>query len=64
VLSGFVQGIGYTVGTAGPLVVGLLYAATGAWTAPLWFMLGVVALTLPAAAALSRPRFVEDEVRP
>jgi CP family cyanate transporter-like MFS transporter len=62
VLSGFVQGIGYTVGTAGPLVVGLLYAATGDWTAPLWFMLAVVALTLPAAAALAHPRFVEDEV--
>jgi CP family cyanate transporter-like MFS transporter len=63
VLSGFVQGIGYTVGTAGPLVVGLLYEATGDWTAPLWFMLVVVALTLPAAAVLARPRFVEDEVR-
>jgi CP family cyanate transporter-like MFS transporter len=62
VLSGFVQGIGYTIGTAGPLVVGLLYEATGDWTAPLWFMLVVVALTLPAAAVLARPRFVEDEV--
>jgi CP family cyanate transporter-like MFS transporter len=62
VLSGFVQGIGYTVGTAGPLVVGLLYEATGGWTAPLWFMLAVVALTVPAAFVLARPRYVEDEV--
>ena len=63
-LSGFVQGIGYTVGTAGPLVVGLLYEATGDWTASLWFLLAVVALTLPAAVILARPRFVEDEIRP
>ena len=62
VLSGFVQGIGYTIGTAGPLVVGLLYEATGDWTAPLWFMLVVVALTVPAALVLARPRYVEDEV--
>ena len=62
VLSGFVQGFGYTVGTAGPLVVGLLYAATGDWTTPLWFMFAVVLLTIPAAVALARPRFVEDEV--
>jgi len=61
-LSGFVQGIGYSVGTAGPLVVGLLYEATGDWTASLWFLLAVIALTLPAAAVLARPRFVEDEI--
>src|ERR1035438_9152394 len=33
-LSAFAQGTGYLVATAGPLVVGLLHAATGSWTIP------------------------------
>ena len=61
-LSGFVQGIGYVVSASGPLAVGFLHAATGAWVAPLWFLIAVVALALPAAVILARPRFVEDEV--
>jgi CP family cyanate transporter-like MFS transporter len=61
-LSGFVQGFGYVIGAGGPLVVGLLHDATGEWTAPLWFLLAVIGLSIPAAIILSRPRYVEDEV--
>ncbi|CAN5666038.1 MFS transporter [soil metagenome] len=41
-LSGMVQGIGYSVASIGPLVVGLLREATGSWTASL-VLLGVTA---------------------
>jgi CP family cyanate transporter-like MFS transporter len=61
-LSGFVQGIGYCLGALGPLVVGILRDATGGWTVPLWFMLGILLLTIPAMFVLRAPRYVEDEV--
>lgn len=61
-LSGFVQGVGYVVSAAGPLVVGLLRDATGGWTVPLIFLLASVVLTVPALVVHGRPRFVEDEL--
>ena len=62
-LSGFVQGFGYVIGAAGPLVVGLLRDATGGWTVPIFFLLGTLVLAIPALVVLSRPGFVEDELR-
>ena len=61
-VSGFVQGIGYVIAASGPLVVGFLHEATGGWTAPLLFLLAIVALAIPAAVIFARPRFVDDEV--
>jgi MFS transporter, CP family, cyanate transporter len=61
-LSGFMQGVGYAIGAAGPLVVGLLRDATGGWTAPLAFLLVSLVLALPALVVLRTPRFVEDEL--
>lgn len=61
-LSGFVQGVGYVVGAAGPVVVGLLRDATGGWTAPLIFLMASVALSVPGLIVLGRSRFVEDEL--
>lgn len=63
-LSGFVQGIGYVIGAGGPLVVGLLRDATGGWVVPIWFLLGTMALAIPALVVLVRPRYVEDEGEP
>jgi CP family cyanate transporter-like MFS transporter len=40
-LSGMTQLVGYTLGAAGPAVVGALYDATGGWTVPLALLLGV-----------------------
>ena len=34
-LSSMAQGIGYLLAAAGPLLLGLLHAATGGWTVPL-----------------------------
>ena len=61
-LSGFVQGFGYVIGAAGPLVVGLLRDATGGWTVPIYFLLGTLVLAIPALVVLSRPGFVVDEL--
>lgn len=44
-MSAFVQGGGYLIGSAGPLVAGSLHGATGDWTAPLLVVL-VAVLTL------------------
>lgn len=61
-LSGFVQGFGYVIGAAGPLVVGLLRDATGGWTGPIVFLLATMVLAIPALVVLRRSGFVEDEL--
>lgn len=61
-LSGFVQGIGYGVGSLGPLVVGAIHDATHAWTGPLIFLTATVLLLVIPAVILARPVFVEDEL--
>jgi CP family cyanate transporter-like MFS transporter len=61
-LSGFVQGLGYVIGALGPLVVGILRDASGGWTVPIWFMLGILVFALPAVFVLRQRRYVEDEV--
>jgi CP family cyanate transporter-like MFS transporter len=62
-LSGFAQGVGYTVGAFGPLLVGVLHDATGGWTVPLVFLLVVSLAGVFGAFVLSRPAFVEDQLR-
>jgi CP family cyanate transporter-like MFS transporter len=41
VLSGMVQGVGYTFAALGPIVVGLIHDATGGWEASLAILLGI-----------------------
>ncbi len=48
-------GVGYLVGTLGPLLGGWLFSATGGWTAPLWVY---VATFIPMAVGglmMARP---------
>jgi MFS transporter, CP family, cyanate transporter len=59
-LSAFAQGIGYLMASLGPLLIGFLHTATGAWSVPLAILLGIAvgqlitgllsgrALTVPA----------------
>lgn len=54
-MSAFVQGGGYLLGSAGPLVAGALHGATGDWTTPLLVVLGAV-LTLGIAGTVSARR--------
>ena len=64
-LSGFATTIAYVVALSGPPLLGLLFTATGGWTAALIF-LGVISLSGSVAGIiLARQRMVDDElVRP
>ena len=60
VLSGFMQGVGYTLACAGPFLFGWLHSLTGAWTWPFAFLgLGLLALVL-GGYLVSKPRMLED----
>lgn len=61
-LSGFVQAVGYTLGSLGPLLVGVLHTVTGGWVAPLLFLLACALAAAVVGTKLSRPTFVEDEL--
>jgi CP family cyanate transporter-like MFS transporter len=60
-LSAFVQSTGYLVAGLGPLLVGVLYGATGGWTVPLGLMIVVVCGQGLAGLVVARPRYIEDQ---
>lgn len=60
-LSAFAQSTGYVIAALGPLLVGILYEATGGWHAPIGFLLVALAVQTVAGLAIARPRYVEDE---
>ncbi|WP_348787173.1 MFS transporter [Leifsonia sp. NPDC080035] len=59
-LSGFTQGIGYTLGALGPLVVGLLHQLTGEWTPALIVLTATALAAAAAGAVVARPVPLED----
>lgn len=61
-LSGFVQGIGYTLGAFGPLGLGLLHDLTSGWVVPLLVLMAATLVSILGALALAEPRYVEDEL--
>ncbi|MEV7974348.1 MFS transporter [Cellulomonas sp. NPDC089187] len=63
-LSGFTQGIGYTIAAIGPLLIGVLYDATGDWTWPLVFLIGTLVVLMAGAVVACRPVFLEDSWLP
>ncbi|MFG3697966.1 MFS transporter [Micromonospora sp. NPDC047620] len=60
-LSAFAQSTGYVIAALGPLLVGILYEATGGWTAPIGFLLAALAVQTAAGLVIARPRHIEDE---
>ncbi|HEU5107771.1 MAG TPA: MFS transporter, partial [Micromonosporaceae bacterium] len=60
-LSAFTQSGGYLIAALGPLVMGLLHDATGAWLAPLGFLFAALVAQTVAGLAIARPRYIEDE---
>ncbi|WP_229398820.1 MFS transporter [Micromonospora okii] len=60
-LSAFAQSTGYVIAALGPLLVGVLYEATGGWTAPLGFLLAALVVQTGAGMVIARPRYIEDE---
>jgi CP family cyanate transporter-like MFS transporter len=63
-LSGFTQGLGYLLGSLGPVLVGVLHQSTGSWIAPLVFLFCTVAVTVIAGTIVAKPRMLEDEWHP
>jgi MFS transporter, CP family, cyanate transporter len=57
-LSGFAQGVGYLIASAGPLLFGLLHTATAGWTVPALLLLGVAAGQLWAGVLAGRDRII------
>ncbi|WP_207344093.1 MFS transporter [Arthrobacter sp. E3] len=63
-LSGFGQGMGYTLACTGPLFFGLLRQWTGSWTAPFMFLFATLLLLGFGAYIICRPRMLEDDFAP
>ena len=57
-LAAMAQTVGYVVAAAGPLVVGVLRETSGGWTAPLVFLLAILAPLLAAGLGAARRRQV------
>ncbi len=57
-LSGFAQGTGYLIATAGPLAVGFLHAVTGGWKVPVLALLAVAAAEFWAGWLAARDRIL------
>ncbi|MEO9221009.1 MAG: MFS transporter [Mycobacteriaceae bacterium] len=59
-LSGFSQGLGYTLASLGPLLFGLLHEATGGWAWPFAMLSGAVVILLIGGYVACKPRMLED----
>ncbi|WP_425303563.1 MFS transporter [Nocardia wallacei] len=59
-LSGFTQGVGYTVACVGPLLFGVLHDLTGGWGAPFALLVIAVLVLLTGAWQACKPRMLED----
>ncbi|WP_159679138.1 MFS transporter [Luteimonas sp. 9C] len=59
-LSGFMQGTGYALSCAGPLLFGVLHAATGGWHWPFALLLLAVAVLVVGGWLACKPRWLED----
>jgi CP family cyanate transporter-like MFS transporter len=57
-LSAMAQSIGYLIGVAGPLLVGLLRDVTGSWSVPLMLLLAICALQVVVGYVAGRPRVI------
>ncbi|MFT4213271.1 MAG: MFS transporter [Microbacterium sp.] len=59
-LSGFAQGIGYTLAAIFPLSFAMLHETTGSWQAPLVMLGAFVLLVIPAGVVIARTRTLEE----
>ena len=57
-LSSMAQGFGYLLAATGPLVTGLLHAATGSWTIPLILLVALCGVELVVGLAAGRARVI------
>src|ERR687890_735680 len=61
-LSAFAQSIGYLLAGTGPLLVGVLYGATGGWGWPFALMWVALAAMLVSGWVVGRERYIEDDL--
>ncbi|WP_442790196.1 MFS transporter [Nocardia sp. CDC153] len=59
-LSGFTQGVGYSVACTGPLVFGALHTMTGGWVAPFGFLVLAVVVLMVGGWLACKPQMLED----
>jgi CP family cyanate transporter-like MFS transporter len=60
-LSAFAQSTGYLIAALGPLLVGILYGATGGWILPMGLLITAAGVQAVSGLAMARPRYIEDE---
>lgn len=58
-LSSLTQGVGYLLGTMGPVAIGILHDLTGAWTVPLLALIGLLVPKLIAGLIAAAPGAVD-----
>ncbi|HEY6538143.1 MAG TPA: MFS transporter [Candidatus Dormibacteraeota bacterium] len=63
-LSAMAQGTGYLIAATGPLLLGLVKAASGGWTVPLILILAILALEIPTGWAAGQSRLVGADSLP
>jgi CP family cyanate transporter-like MFS transporter len=63
-LSSMAQGFGYLLAATGPLLMGLLHAATGSWDVPLVSLLALCGAELLVGLAAARTRLVHSHAAP
>jgi len=60
-LSGFTQGVGYTLACIGPVATGALHTLSGGWGVPFAFLIAGIGLCALSGWYACRPRWLEDE---
>ena len=61
-LSGFTQAVGYLLAATAPALVGLMYDATGGWTATLVLLVGLSAVLAALGPLVCKPVLLEDQL--
>ena len=62
-LSAFAQGLGYTIAATGPLLFGVLRAATGGWVGPFAVLWAAVLGATVTGWLACKPRTVDDDLQ-
>ena len=61
-LSGMVQGVGYLIAAGGPAGAGLLFEATGSWTAPIVMIIAIATAQLIIGLYAGRDRYTHPRI--
>ena len=62
-LSGFSQGVSYTLAAVGPLAIGLIFEWTGGWLGAYLLLFASAVVVAIGGYLLRKPRFIEDDLQ-